>query len=196
MALAGAWVASAWAPAERYAPVAGQSEDFVAAILLDETGRVAGIRPVEAEPLRFSVDDGMRLVQIVVPRASLLGDDAETLPEAARAQVYASEQAQRGVVLSLVASVATSYITLRGLDRQREIAVATSAIFGETVRIFTLRYNAGLVSETELNEARAQYKLAQVTIPAVDQQIAALENGISILLGRNPGPVDWPSPVP
>ena len=111
------------------------------------------------------------------------------LTEAARAQVYASEQAQRGVVLSLVASVATSYIALRGLDRQREIAVATSAIFGETVRIFTLRYNAGLVSETELNEARAQYKLAQVTIPAIDQQIAAFENGISILLGHNPGPI-------
>jgi len=111
------------------------------------------------------------------------------LSEAARAQVYASEQAQRGVVLSLVTSVATSYIALRGLDRQREIAVATAAIFGETVRIFTLRYNAGLISETELNEARAQYKLAQVTIPAIDAQIAALENGISILLGHNPGPI-------
>jgi multidrug efflux system outer membrane protein len=111
------------------------------------------------------------------------------LTEAARAQVYASQQAQRGVVLSLVASVATSYITLRGLDKQREIAVATAANFGETVRIFTARYKFGMVSETELNEARAQYKLAQVAIPAIDQQVAALENGISILLGRNPGPI-------
>lgn len=111
------------------------------------------------------------------------------LSEAAQAQVYASEQAQRGVVLSLVASVAASYITLRGLDEQREIAVATAANFGETVRIFTLRYRSGLVSETELSEARAQYKLAQVAIPAIDQQIAVLENGISILLGRNPGPI-------
>jgi multidrug efflux system outer membrane protein len=111
------------------------------------------------------------------------------LSEAAQAQVYASEQAQRGVVLSLVASVAASYITLRGLDEQRAIAAATAANFGETVRIFTLRYNTGLVSETELSEARAQYKLAQVTIPAIDQQIAGLENGISVLLGRNPGPI-------
>ena len=111
------------------------------------------------------------------------------LTEAARAQVYASEQAQRGVVLSLVAGVATSYIALRGLDQQREIAVRTTAIFGENLRIFELRYNAGLVSETEVSEVRSQYKLAQVTIPAIDQQIAVLENGISILLGRNPGPV-------
>ena len=111
------------------------------------------------------------------------------LNEAAQAQVYASSQGQRGVVLSLVASVATSYLTLRGLDRQREIAVATAQNFAETVRIFGLRFDAGMVSESELNEAIAQYKLAQSTIPAIDQQIATLENAISILLGRNPGPI-------
>ena len=42
--------------------------------------------------------------------------------EAAQAQVYASEQGQRGVVLTLVSGVATSYIVLRSLDRQLEIA--------------------------------------------------------------------------
>jgi outer membrane protein, multidrug efflux system len=108
------------------------------------------------------------------------------LNEAAQAQVYASEQAQRGVVLSLVAGVANSYITLRGLDRQREIAVATTANFGETMRIFELRYKAGLVSETEVSQVRSQFKLAQTAIPAIDQQIAILENGISVLLGHNP----------
>ncbi len=111
------------------------------------------------------------------------------LNEAAQAQVYASEQAQRGVVLSLVAGVANSYITLRGLDRQREIAVATAANFGETMRIFELRYKSGLVSETEVSQVRSQFKLAQTAIPAIDQQIAILENGISILLGHNPGPI-------
>jgi len=37
--------------------------------------------------------------------------------EAAQAQVYASEQGRRGVILSLVTSVAASYIALRALDR-------------------------------------------------------------------------------
>ena len=49
------------------------------------------------------------------------------LSEASQAQVYASEQARRGVVLSLVSSVTTSYIVLRALDRQLEIAQATAA---------------------------------------------------------------------
>ncbi|MEM5420791.1 efflux transporter outer membrane subunit [Paraburkholderia ferrariae] len=111
------------------------------------------------------------------------------LTEAAQAQVYASEQAQRGVVLSLVTGVATSYITLRGLDRQLEVARATASNFGETLRIFELRYRDGLVSQTELSQVRSQYKLAQSAIPAVKQQIAIVEDGISILLGRNPGPI-------
>jgi multidrug efflux system outer membrane protein len=109
--------------------------------------------------------------------------------EAAQAQVYASEQAQRGVVLTLVAGVATSYIALRGLDRQREIAVGTAGNFGETARIFDLRFKSGLVSKTEVSQIRSQYQQAQTAIPAIEQQIAAVENRISILLGRNPGPI-------
>jgi len=105
------------------------------------------------------------------------------LDEAAQAQVYATEQAQRGVELSLLANMASSYITLRGLDRQLEIAQATAESFGETQRIFELRYNAGLISETDYAQARSQYELAQSTIPAVEQQIAVVENGMSVLLG-------------
>jgi multidrug efflux system outer membrane protein len=111
------------------------------------------------------------------------------LSEAAQAQVYASEQAQRGVVLTLVASVATSYIALRGLDRQLEIARATAANFGETLRIFELRFKHGIVSRTEVSQIESQYQQAQTAIPAFEQAIAATENLISILLGRNPEPI-------
>jgi len=111
------------------------------------------------------------------------------LTEAAQAQVYASEQAQRGVVLSLVTGVATSYIVLRTLDRQLEIAQATARNFGETARIFDLRFKAGIVAKTEVMQIRSQYQQALAAIPAFEQAIAAQENLISILLGRNPGPI-------
>ena len=111
------------------------------------------------------------------------------LSEAAQAQVYASEQVQRGVVLTVVTGVATSYVTLRALDRQLEIAQATAANFGETVRIFRLRYKFGIVSQTEVSQIESQYQQALAAIPAIGQQIAATENLISILLGRNPGPI-------
>jgi outer membrane protein, multidrug efflux system len=111
------------------------------------------------------------------------------LTEAAQAQVYASEQGQRGVVLSLVSSVATSYIALRTLDRQLEIAQGTAANFGATQRLFDVRFREGIVSQTEVQQIRSQYQLALAAIPAFQQAIAAQENLICILLGRNPGPI-------
>ncbi|MGB8435380.1 MAG: efflux transporter outer membrane subunit [Burkholderiales bacterium] len=111
------------------------------------------------------------------------------LSEAAQAQVYASEQARRGVVLSLVASVATSYIALRAFDRQLEIAQATAKNFADTLRLFQLRFDAGIVSQTEVSQIQSQYQQALAAIPAIQQQIAAQENLISILLGGNPAPI-------
>jgi multidrug efflux system outer membrane protein len=111
------------------------------------------------------------------------------LSEAAQAQVYASEQVQRGVVLTVVTGVAISYVNLRAFDRQLEIAQSTAANFGETVRIFRLRYKHGLVSQSEVSQIESQYQQAQAAIPAIGQQIAAQENLLSILLGRNPGPI-------
>jgi multidrug efflux system outer membrane protein len=109
--------------------------------------------------------------------------------EAAQAQVYASEQGRRGVVLTLVSNVAASYVVLRGLDRQLEIARATARNFNATLRIFELRFKAGIVSKTEVMQIRSQAQQAEAAIPAFEQAIAAQENLISILLGGNPGPI-------
>ena len=106
------------------------------------------------------------------------------LSEAAQAQIYASEQAQRGVVLTLVTDLASTYLALRGFDRQREIAVATAANFAETARIFDLRFRSGIVSMSEVSQIKSQQMLALAAIPALEQQIAVLENLISLLLGR------------
>ena len=106
--------------------------------------------------------------------------------EAAQAQVFASEQGRRGVILSVVTSVAASYIVLRALDRQLEIVRASSRNYADTLRLFELRYQGGVVSQVELSQALSQYELALAAIPSIEQQIVAQENLISILLGRNP----------
>ena len=104
--------------------------------------------------------------------------------EAAQARVYASEQGRRGVVLSVVAGVATSYITLRALDRQLEISRSTAQNYLATQRIFEKRLKGGVVSKTELAQIQSQYQQALAAIPALEQQIAAQENLIAVLLGR------------
>jgi len=109
--------------------------------------------------------------------------------EAAKAQVLATEQGRRGVILSLVTSVASSYVALRGLDRQLEISRATLANYAGTLRIFELRFKGGVVSEVELAQVQSQYQQALAAIPSLEQQVAAQENLLSILVGRNPGSI-------
>lgn len=109
--------------------------------------------------------------------------------EAARAQLYASKQGRRGVILSVVTSVAASYIGLRALDRQLEIAQSSAANYAETLRIFKLRHHGGVVSQVEVSQAQSQYQLALAAIPSIEQQIIVQENLISILLGQNPGSI-------
>lgn len=111
------------------------------------------------------------------------------LSESARASFFASVEARRGVILSLVSSVASSYIQLRGLDAQLAIAKRTLATYAESVRLFTLQFKYGQTSEMTVAQARTQYATALATIPQIESQIAQLEQAISILLGRNPGPV-------
>ncbi len=109
--------------------------------------------------------------------------------EAARADLVGTEQARLGVILTLTAAVASSYVALADLDRQLEIAQGTARSRGESYRIFSLRFKGGTVSEVELSQALSDYEFAQATIPALEKQIAQQENALSVLLGRNPGPV-------
>ena len=109
--------------------------------------------------------------------------------EAAQARVFASEQGRRGTLLTVVTSVAAGYITLRSLDRQLEIARATADNYAGTLRIFQLRFQAGVVSQVEVSQIESQYQQALIAIPRFEQQVAAQENMLSVLLGQNPGQI-------
>ncbi|HMA30808.1 MAG TPA: TolC family protein, partial [Casimicrobiaceae bacterium] len=82
------------------------------------------------------------------------------LSEAARANLLATDEARRGVILSLVAAVATDYVQLRGLDEQLAVARATLANYAESVRLFELQFKYGQVSQMNVAQARSQYETA------------------------------------
>ena len=110
--------------------------------------------------------------------------------EAARADLLASEAARQTVILTLVSAVATSYVDLRSLDKQLVIARRTLRTRAKSVELFEAQYQGGVVSDLTLSQVRAEYEQAAVRIPALERQIALLENSISVLLGLNPGPVE------
>ncbi len=111
------------------------------------------------------------------------------LTEASRADLLASEEGRRFAVLSLTSAVASTYVTLRTLDAQLEIAQRTLASREGGLKIFEARYRRGASSEIELSQARSEYATALATIPPLEQQQAQVENALAVILGRNPGPI-------
>jgi multidrug efflux system outer membrane protein len=111
------------------------------------------------------------------------------LTESARANLFASEEARRGVILSLVATVAGDYLQLRGLDEQLLIARRNLDAYGKSVELFELQFQYGQTNMLNVEQARTQYETAAASIPQIESQIIQLENAISILLGHNPGPI-------
>ena len=109
--------------------------------------------------------------------------------ESAKAQLFANEEARRGTILTLVSNVAAAYINLRDLDRQLEISLRTTKSREESYSLFKERFNGGLISDLELSQNRSQYEEARATIPGLQKVIIQQENGLSLLLGRNPGPI-------
>ena len=109
--------------------------------------------------------------------------------EAARADLLATVEARRGVILSLVGAVASSYIQLLGLDEQLAVSKKTQATYAESLHLFELQFKYGQVSEMAVAQAQSQYQTASAQIPSLERQIAQTENALSLLLGRNPGPI-------
>ncbi len=111
------------------------------------------------------------------------------LTEAGRAALFAAVEARRGIILSLVAEVAATYMQLRALDEQLAISGRTLKVYSDSVALFEKQHQYGQVSAMTVEQARSQYENAAVAIPQIKNQIVQTENGLSILLGRNPGPI-------
>ena len=109
--------------------------------------------------------------------------------EAALATVLASEQGRRGVLVTIVGDVATSYFLLRQLDAELAIARATLRVNDDTVRYFRDRLDGGVSNRLELDRIQALRSQTAAAIPEFEKQIAQVENTISLLLGRPPGPI-------
>ena len=103
--------------------------------------------------------------------------------------ILASEEARRGVYLSLASEVATAYFQLRSLDAQLEIARRTTGAFQETFDLFDRRLKGGAASALETSSAEALLASTAANIPDLERQIVAQENQLAFLLGRNPGPI-------
>ena len=93
-------------------------------------------------------------------------------------------------MLTLVSEVAKTYVKLRELDKQLEITKETVASLKEGLRINTLRFTEGYISNLEVQQNDSEYQRRSAQIPQYEQQIALTENALAVLLGSNPRAIE------
>ncbi len=106
--------------------------------------------------------------------------------EASRAQLLATEEARKNVVLTLVSDVAADYFQLLTLDAELATAKETVASQGESVQLTALKLEHGAVSRVDVLQAQQVLDLANAQIPDLERQIAQTENALNILCGKLP----------
>ena len=109
--------------------------------------------------------------------------------EAARADLLATDEARHVVLSDLISAVAIAYFQLRTLDLDLEIAQRTVGLRQDSLRLVRLREEGGVVSLMDTYQAQTLLSGALREIPDFERQIEQTENLISVLLGRNPGPI-------
>jgi multidrug efflux system outer membrane protein len=109
--------------------------------------------------------------------------------ESARAQLFATEWGRRALIVSLVAETARGYFLLRDLDERLAISERTLASRRDSTELIRKRFEGGIVSELDVRQAEIEEATAAVAVPQFQRQIAQVENALSVLLGRNPGPI-------
>jgi multidrug efflux system outer membrane protein len=109
--------------------------------------------------------------------------------EAARATLLANEWAQKAVVATLVADLATSYFQLRQLDLQLEISKSTLNSRKDSLRLTQTLEEHGINSLLDVRQSEQLVYTAATEVPDFERQVTQQENAINILLGKNPGDV-------
>ena len=109
--------------------------------------------------------------------------------KAARASLLATEWGQKAVISTVVSDVATAYFQLLDLDAQLEISRITLASRKDSLRLVEIRAQGGTTSMIDVRQSEQLVYGAAAAIPDLERRIEQQENFISILVGRNPGPV-------
>jgi multidrug efflux system outer membrane protein len=106
--------------------------------------------------------------------------------EASRAQMLATEDTQKNVILTLVGDVAGYYFHLLTLDAQLDVARNTVQMQQESLKLTTLRLQHGTATRVEVLQAQQVLDTANAQIPDIERQITQTENALSMLAGGLP----------
>lgn len=107
----------------------------------------------------------------------------------AKENLLAQESSRQVVLLTLVADVAATYLQLRQVDLDLEIAKQTLASRQETYRLSQEKFNRGAIAELDLRQFEADVGDAASSVALYQKLVAQTENQLSLLIGHSPAPI-------
>ncbi|MBA3018393.1 MAG: efflux transporter outer membrane subunit [Proteobacteria bacterium] len=107
--------------------------------------------------------------------------------EAAEAELQLSEEDLRDVLVSLLAEVALNYVEVRSFQTRLSVANANLDAQKETYNIAQWRFQAGLSTRLDVEQAKYNLEQTRSQIPGLHTGLVQARNRLSVLLGQYPG---------
>ncbi|HKW28611.1 MAG TPA: efflux transporter outer membrane subunit [Verrucomicrobiae bacterium] len=108
---------------------------------------------------------------------------------------FATEEARKTAQITLVAEVGAAYLTERELTEQLAVARQSQRAARKAYDLTKRSYNAGVLSQLDLNVAESQWQTARAAVAGYEQQLAQADNYLVLLVGC-PLPDDLAPPRP
>ncbi|HEX8484720.1 efflux transporter outer membrane subunit [Sphingomonas sp.] len=105
------------------------------------------------------------------------------LSRAALEQYFATEEAGRSTRISLIAEIATAWLTMASDQDQLRLSQQTLKAFEETLRLTREQFRVGVASELEARQAETNYQAARNDIAVARTRIAQDQNALNLLVG-------------
>lgn len=118
-----------------------------------------------------------------------------SLSDAARASYLSTVEAERAFRISLIADVASAYLTLRALDERITLAEGTLSSRQKGLELAKLRLDAGVTSALDYRQTETLLTQAETELAALRRQRAQTRNALTVLVGA-PLPPSLPEPQP
>lgn len=109
----------------------------------------------------------------------------KNLSEAALAQFFATEEAQRAMQVSLVGEVAKAWLAERGLSEQIELAERTLKARTTSYGLVKQRFDAGITNALELRQSETLVQTARSAMLSLKRQHALSINALALLVGTS-----------
>jgi len=118
-----------------------------------------------------------------------------SLSDAALATYFGSAEALKAVQISLIANVAATYLAGLSNGEQIELTRQTIATREDSLRLTKLKFDSGVVSELDYQQALSLLEGAKATLAQLQRQRAQDENALTLLIGASL-PAQLPAALP